>query len=91
MSAKKTIFKKIIDKEIPANIVYEDNLCLAFHDVSPQAPVHVLLIPKKEVENVAALSDEDHQLAGHLFGENRNLCEEGNQQGCDHRNPGSTS
>ena len=62
-----TIFKKIIDKEIPANIVYEDDLCMAFHDVSPQAPVHVLLIPKKGIVNVAGLSSEDQQLAGHLL------------------------
>ena len=62
-----TIFKKIIDREIPANIVYEDDLCLAFHDVSPQAPTHVLLIPKKEVVNVAGLTEEDHALAGHLL------------------------
>ena len=67
MSQGKTIFKKIIDGEIPANIVYQDDLCLAFHDVSPQAPVHVLLIPKKEVVNVAGLQEEDHQLAGHLL------------------------
>ena len=63
----KTIFKKIIDGEIKADIVYEDDLCLAFNDVSPQAPVHVLLIPKKEVINVAALKDEDAELAGHLL------------------------
>jgi histidine triad (HIT) family protein len=62
-----TIFKKIIDREIPANIVYEDELCLAFHDVSPQAPTHVLLIPKKEVVNVAGLKEEDRALAGHLL------------------------
>ena len=43
--AEKTIFKKIIDREIPAEIVYEDDLCLAFNDVNPQAPVHVLVIP----------------------------------------------
>ena len=67
MSDEKTIFKKIIDGEIPANKVYEDDLCLAFHDVAPQAPTHVLLIPKKEVVNVAALSEEDRQLAGHLL------------------------
>lgn len=67
MSGSKTIFKKIIDREIPADIVYEDDLCLAFRDVSPQAPVHVLLIPKKEVENVGALSATDQQLAGHLL------------------------
>ena len=67
MSQEKTIFKKIIDGEIPANIVYQDDLCLAFHDVSPQAPVHVLLIPKKEVVNVAGLQEEDQELAGHLL------------------------
>ena len=63
----KTIFKKIIDGEIKADVVYEDDLCLAFNDVSPQAPVHVLLIPKKEVVNVAELQDEDAELAGHLL------------------------
>lgn len=65
--SEKTIFKKIIDGEIKADIVYQDDLCLAFHDVSPQAPVHVLLIPKKEVVNVAGLTDDDAELAGHLL------------------------
>ena len=60
-------FKKIIDKEIPANIVYEDDLCIAFHDVQPQAPVHVLLIPKQEVENVDSLRESDRDVAGHLL------------------------
>ena len=67
MSQEKTIFKKIIDGEIPAEIIYQDDLCLAFHDVSPQAPVHVLLIPKKEVINVADLKEDDRELAGHLL------------------------
>ena len=67
MGDEKTIFQKIIDKEIPANIVHEDELCLAFHDVAPAAPVHVLVIPKKAVVNVAALTDEDAALAGHLI------------------------
>jgi histidine triad (HIT) family protein len=67
MSEEKTIFKKIIDGEIKANVVYEDELCLAFHDVAPQAPTHVLLIPKKEVINVAGLQDDDRDLAGHLL------------------------
>jgi histidine triad (HIT) family protein len=67
MNDERTIFKKIIDGEIPANVVYEDDLCLAFHDVSPQAPTHVLLIPKKEVVNVAGLTEEDRALAGHLL------------------------
>jgi histidine triad (HIT) family protein len=62
----KTIFKRIIDREIPADIVYEDDRCLAFRDVSPQAPVHVLLIPKKEIANIDALSADDAELLGHL-------------------------
>jgi histidine triad (HIT) family protein len=66
MSAK-TIFKRIIDKEIPAKIVHEDDLCLAFHDVNPQAPTHVLVIPKKEIASLAQLSAEDLALLGHLM------------------------
>lgn len=62
-----TIFTKIINREIEADIVYEDDLCLAFHDVSPQAPVHVLLIPKKPVESLNGLDDADAALAGHLL------------------------
>ena len=63
----KNIFQRIIDKEIPAKIAYEDDLCLAFHDVSPQAPVHVLVIPKKPIASVAQLSADDQALAGHLL------------------------
>ena len=62
-----TIFKRIIDREIPAKIIYEDDLCLAFHDVSPQAPVHVLVIPKREISSVAALADDDASLVDHLY------------------------
>lgn len=62
-----TIFSKIIRKEIPANIVYEDEHCLAFHDVAPQAPTHVLVIPKKPIVNVDALESEDAALIGHLW------------------------
>ena|SRR5688572_19591025 len=66
MSAK-TIFKRIIDKEIPAKIAYEDDLCLAFHDVNPQAPTHVLVIPKKEIPSLTELDVEDQMLVGHLL------------------------
>lgn len=61
-----TIFLKIIRREVPADIVHEDDLCLAFHDISPQAPVHVLVIPKEPVESLAALRAEHETLAGHL-------------------------
>lgn len=60
------IFQKIIDRQIPARIVYEDDQCLAFHDVHPQAPVHVLLIPKKAIRTHADLAKEDQALLGHL-------------------------
>ena len=49
MSEQKTLFEKIIDREIPADIVFEDDLCLAFRDINPQAPVHILVIPKKPI------------------------------------------
>lgn len=62
-----TIFTKIIEREIPADIVYEDDLCLAFHDVSPQAPTHVLLIPKKPIVSLDDFSGDDADLAGHLL------------------------
>jgi len=62
-----TIFKKIIDREIPAEIVFEDERCLAFKDVDPQAPVHVLLIPKKEIPSFSHLSEEDNALVGHMM------------------------
>ena len=65
--AEKTIFGKIIDREIPAKIVYEDDLCLAFEDISPQAPVHVIVIPKKEITAVDDIAADDAPLVGHLF------------------------
>jgi histidine triad (HIT) family protein len=71
-----TIFKKIIAKDIPANIIYEDDTCLAFHDVAPQAPTHVLVIPKKEIESIDALEDDDQATIGHLWMVIRNLARE---------------
>ena len=62
-----TIFSKIINREVEADIAYEDEQCLAFHDVNPQAPVHVLLIPKKPVESLDGFDDSDATLAGHLL------------------------
>lgn len=62
-----TIFSKIIRKEIPAHIVYEDDLALAFTDVNPQAPVHILIIPKKPIVNLATAETEDQALLGHLL------------------------
>ncbi len=61
-----TIFTRIINREIPAKIVYEDDLALAFHDVSPQAPVHVLVIPKQPVASLREASEINASLLGHL-------------------------
>lgn len=63
----KTLFEKIIDREIPANILYEDDLCLAFHDIHPQAPIHILVIPKKPIPKLADAQTEDQLLLGHLL------------------------
>ena len=62
-----TIFGKIIRREIPADIVYEDDLCLAFRDVNPQAPTHVLVIPKQEIPRLADAAGADQALLGHLL------------------------
>ncbi|XP_066933827.1 adenosine 5'-monophosphoramidase HINT1-like [Clytia hemisphaerica] len=62
-----TIFGKIIRREIPADIVYEDDQCLAFKDINPQAPVHVLVIPKKPISQLSKAEDSDEQLLGHLL------------------------
>ena len=61
-----TIFARIIRREIPARIEHEDDLCLAFHDVAPQAPVHVLVIPKRPISSLAEVAAGDEPLLGHL-------------------------
>ena len=63
----KTLFKRIIDGEIPARIAYDDEHCLAFHDVSPQAPTHVLVIPKQEIPSVDAICAENAAVVAHLW------------------------
>ena len=63
----KTLFERIIDREIPARIVYEDDLVFALHDIKPQAPVHVLIIPKKPIPRIAEAKPEDHKVLGHLL------------------------
>lgn len=62
-----TIFSKIISKDIPADILYEDDMALAFRDVNPQAPVHFLVIPKKPIEKLSDAQVEDQALLGHLM------------------------
>jgi histidine triad (HIT) family protein len=63
----KTLFEKIIARELPASIVYEDDLVVAFRDIRPQAPVHILIIPRKPIPRVAQAKPEDHAVLGHLL------------------------
>jgi len=63
----KTLFQKIIDREIPARIAHEDDLCIAIHDISPQAPVHVLVIPKQLIPRVNEAGAVDQAVLGHLL------------------------
>ncbi len=79
-----TIFQKIIDKEIPADIVYEDDRCIAFKDINPQAPIHLVVIPKKPIESVDDVSEQDEPLVGHLFSAMRQIAEQ-EGIGCGYR------
>jgi histidine triad (HIT) family protein len=63
----KTLFEKIVAREIPAQIVYEDDLLLAFRDINPQAPTHVLVIPKKPIPRIAEATAQDQAVLGHLM------------------------
>jgi histidine triad (HIT) family protein len=74
--ADKTIFQRIIDKEIPAKIIFEDDRCIAFHDIAGQAPVHVLVIPKRPIVSVATITDDDSDLMGHMLLVIRDLARE---------------
>ena len=63
----KTLFEKIAAREIPAQIVYEDDLVLAIRDIKPATPVHVLIVPKKSIPRIAEAKPEDHKVLGHLL------------------------
>jgi len=65
--AEKTLFQKICDKETPAHIVHEDDHCVAFRDISPQAPVHILIVPRKAIPRVGQATRDDQVLLGHLL------------------------
>ena len=62
-----SLFRKIIDRQIPASIVYEDDRAIAFRDIAPQAPTHVLIVPKREIRRLSEATDEDGALLGHLL------------------------
>ncbi|MFZ4775797.1 MAG: histidine triad nucleotide-binding protein [Terrimicrobiaceae bacterium] len=62
-----TLFQKIADRQIPADIIYEDELCFAFRDIAPAAPTHILIVPKRVIPRVLASGPEDRELLGHLL------------------------
>ncbi len=63
----KTLFERLIDRELPADVVFEDELVFAFRDIRPQAPVHILIIPKKPIPRIAEATSEDQPVLGHLL------------------------
>jgi len=63
----KTLFEKIADREIPADIVYEDDQCICFRDINPQAPVHLLIVPRKPITRISETVDDDAAILGHLL------------------------
>jgi len=64
---EKTLFQKICDREIPATIIHEDDLCVGFKDISPKAPVHLLVVPRKPITRIALATADDQALLGHLL------------------------
>ena len=71
-----TLFEKIANREIPADIIFEDELCLCFRDINPQAPVHLLIVPKKPIVRIAEASPEDKETLGHLLLTARQVAEQ---------------
>jgi len=64
---EKTLFEKIADREIPATIIYEDDLCFAIRDINPQAPTHLLIVPRKPIPSLDDLQEDDERVVGHLL------------------------
>ncbi|CAN5483017.1 histidine triad nucleotide-binding protein [soil metagenome] len=76
VSDEKTLFEKIADRAIPAEFVHEDELCFAIRDVSPVAPTHILIIPRKPITGINVMDDEDASLVGHLFVTAKHIAEQ---------------
>ncbi|MAU55613.1 MAG: histidine triad nucleotide-binding protein [Dehalococcoidia bacterium] len=72
----KTLFEKIIDREIPAEIVFEDDYVIAFNDIDPKAPIHILIVPKKVIRSINDIGENDKDLIGKMFLVARNLAKE---------------
>lgn len=74
--AEKTLFQKIADREIPADILHEDDLCICFRDINPQAPIHLLIVPRKPIVRIAKSTPEDQATLGHLLLTARKIAEQ---------------
>ena len=72
----KTIFEKIIDRELPSKIIYEDDKCIAIEDIDPKAPIHILIIPKKPISKLSEAKKDDEVLLGHLMMTVKNVAEQ---------------
>lgn len=82
MADDRTLFQKIADGDVPADMVYEDDDCFAFRDINPQAPTHILIVPRKPIPSLDDLTTQDERLVGHLFTVARQLAsEEGLEKG----------
>jgi histidine triad (HIT) family protein len=76
----KTVFEKIIDKELPSEIIFEDEKCIAIEDIAPKAPIHILIIPKKPIKMLSEAKAEDQELLGHLMIVTKQISEKLNVQ-----------
>ena len=76
--ADKNLFQKILDGEMDAEMVYQDDLCGAFRDINPQAPTHVLIVPRKPIRSIMEMEEADREIIGHLFHVARRVAEEEN-------------
>lgn len=76
MSEKKTLFQKIIDGEIPSDFVYKDDICVAFRDINPKAPVHILIVPLKPIPSIMELTPKDSEMVSHLIYTAKKLAED---------------
>ncbi|MDX1547878.1 MAG: HIT domain-containing protein [Rhodothermales bacterium] len=76
MAEERTLFERIIERDIPAEILYEDDHCVGFRDINPQAPVHVLIVPRRPIPTLDDLTDDDQALAGHLLLAARRVAEQ---------------
>ena len=74
--SEKTLFQKILDGEIPGEVVYEDELCGALRDINPQAPTHVLVVPRRPIPGISSMTEEDEPIVGHLFHVARKVAEQ---------------